>query len=171
MSLFKHSTRASQKVVYQDVFLLNGGSREMSVNGSVTEVEFSAGPSAGDVWEIVNINFVLQDNGSTSADEFGARSALTNGLQIDQYIGSVDYELVNLQSNADVLAVFTQAGWFGGAASGFVTDANYFNGHFPLRETPVVLDGDDGDLIKGVVRDNLTAINKVNISIAYRMVL
>ena len=156
----------SDPVVYQDVYLLSGGSKDMTVNGSVTPVVFSAGPPAGQRWYVQNLNFIIQDNGAVKASDFGSQAGLTNGVLFEWQINSVDYELINLMDNADSLAVFTQSGWMGGTASGFVTDANYFNGHFPFR-TPGTLIGDDGDVFKVTVRDNLSGLARMAVSIAY----
>jgi hypothetical protein len=72
-----------------------------------------------------------------------------------------------LKHNAEIIEIFTQQGWMGGTASGFVTDTNFFTGHFPLNDVPSTLDGDDGDMFKATVSDDLTTVGRLHMSISY----
>lgn len=59
----------------------NAGSTAMNVDGSVTPVNFSITPPAGQIYEINAIMLCYSDTGSGPSD-FGGVPTLTNGLQM-----------------------------------------------------------------------------------------
>ena len=65
------------------IYLLNGGSEDQAVNGSVTPVRFSYSPPTG--YELICARIVFYMEGTTAFDSnlFGDITALTNGWAIE----------------------------------------------------------------------------------------
>ena len=66
---------------YLDEHLLNGGSREANVDGSVTPVEFSF--TATRLCEINRMLIAITDSGTVTSDTYGALSTLTNEVEFE----------------------------------------------------------------------------------------
>lgn len=79
--------------------LLNGGSNNMAVNGSVTPVTFSYTPLAGFDLEAVRTMLYIESQTAFGSDEFGDVVALTNGVQIN----AAGFGVTNWKNNVDVV--------------------------------------------------------------------
>lgn len=150
--------------------LLNGAAKSMSVNGSVTPQSFSYSPGTGSV-QVNAITIVIRDEGNSALSNFGAISALNNGLQIKVNISGVEATLFNIKDNADMCAFFSEK-CFGSSAVlsllgittpvGFGASNNIFCGEIDFNR-PILLT--DSDSITAYVRDNLSAIDTLNMAI------
>ena len=158
------------KAHHSVVQLANGAATDMNVNGSVTPVVFSSGPGAGITWYVDSITFQFSDTGASKLNDWGAiNGGLTNGLLCESLINSTARTLFNLKQNRGVVSVFSDGG-FAGGNSGFITDANFYSGL--LNTFPgFTLIGDDGDLIRATVRDDLTGLTSQSMRIHYWMVV
>jgi hypothetical protein len=158
------------KVIYSQIHLLNGGSDDMAVNGATTNVVFSAGPSSGQIWYVEKILLHIEDSGNNLPGNFGAISGgLTNGVLVQQRISSTDYDYTNLQDNSDIVEAFSD-NYLRGQSTAFLNSSTYFSGISKMI-IPITLDGDNGDLIKTTVRDNLTGLNTFHFSLEYYRVV
>ncbi|MHC4489928.1 MAG: hypothetical protein ACYSW7_12290 [Planctomycetota bacterium] len=79
-------------------YLVNGTNNDMAVDGSSSEVEFSAIPPAGKKWVVARL--LLYFSTGTAFDElgFGNLAALTNGIQLS----ANGVSFVNWQDNIDI---------------------------------------------------------------------
>lgn len=141
-------------IVYKVTKLLNGSSDELSINGSVTPVNFDFTPASGETWYLEAIHLFLQDNGTTLADRFGSATALTNGLQILVKTLGTEYEIANVQHNMDLNLVFKESTTIPNTSGLFETSDIYIG---QLRfAIPIILKNANSDYVRAKVRDNLT---------------
>jgi hypothetical protein len=151
--------------------LLNSGSKDLTVNGSVTPVVFSYSPGSGTV-RLTGISLILRDEGTTDLNKFGVLSALTNGLLMQYSISSSDYTLANMKDNSDVANVFSDVQHFGNSATlsilsvvtpqGWGNSTNIFKGKLLLRNGVILTDSDS---IKVTVRDNISNVDHLEIGV------
>ena len=160
----RFSNAPAGHVVHFSEIALNGGSGDLTVDGSSTPVEFTIGPGAGVTWYIFEFNIIIDDTGNANPDSYGAiASGLTNGLLIEQTIDSTDYEFDTIKTNAQLVQAFgAQA--FRGTANAFLNSGNFYSGTRLLRE-PIRLDGTAGDEIKVTVQDDLSGLTTHEFSI------
>lgn len=152
--------------------LLNAGSKIMNVNGSVTPQIFSYSPSGTTTVAILGMTCLFNDEGTTSLTKFGAITVLTNGLLVESVVDSTTSQITNIKDNSDLCTRF-MFNQFGNSAVlsvlsivtpvGFGNTNNVFIGYLEFRQ-PLVLNG-SSDSIKATVRDNLSGIDLLNISI------
>lgn len=159
-------------VVHQAAGIENGGSGDMTVNGSSTAVDFTAGPPAGQVWYLRAVTFYIEDPGSADSTDFGSISGgLTNGLDFIIKAQGTEYAVASITTNIGVVQCFTgDAGTASEEALGFLDEDDLFYGNF--RTEPFVkLDGDQSDVVKFTVNDDLTALAQLRASIHYWRVI
>lgn len=158
-------------IITQVVDLLNGSSKSMKVNGSVTPQEFSYSPGNGTV-EILAIAVALADDAASDWTKFGALTGLTNGLLLEFVPdGSSATTLMVIKDNADMAVRFHKVS-FGpslvsalGALLGFGGTQFNFIGLLELT-SPLSLTGNDA--IRATVRDNLAGLVNFNMSLVVR---
>ena len=81
-----------------DAYLTNNGSNELSVDGSVTPVEFSYNIPAGKQLSLNRIMFGLEGHTSFSAELFANLPSLTNGIDLICDVVNI----VNWKNNSDI---------------------------------------------------------------------
>ncbi len=143
-------------------FLDGGSSPDMNIDGSVTPVVFTAGPGVGEVIYLSGISIWLEDKGSWLKDSFGAiAGGLTNGVLIEIGRNAVFQDIGALTNNFDIASIFN-----GGQA----ISLKDISGEIALigtqQTTPLRnlrLDGDNSDLIRITVRDDLTGLDNFSI--------
>jgi hypothetical protein len=96
-------------VLYAD--LLNGSSRNMNVNGSVTPVVFSWSPGASYDVEGSSLNLVIEEPTISFGDSFFGVTLLTNGLLIEAKAQDRVYNIANFKRTREVVQ-FTSSGGF-----------------------------------------------------------
>jgi hypothetical protein len=148
------------EAVYKKVYLLNGASEAMNVNGSVTPVTFAFAPPANEIWALEGLMLLITDNANFGAGQLGA-VAVTNGLVFEIQTKGVAQQLFNLLTNEELYTLMdtnfsqTQTGLFGS------NRLHSSKVHFDHR---ITLNGALGDYIRVRVRDNLTGLTELNVT-------
>ena len=140
-------------------YLLDGSTKNMNVDGSVTPVVYEFAPSGTDIFFINGVSILILDPGKTEADKFGSITALTNGLQLKvKTNGGTETEITNIQDNTDLTLTFnSDITLSNGAGDNWLNDKDWFKGTYQLD--PIVqIDANQGDTIKIIVRDDLTEV-------------
>jgi hypothetical protein len=157
--------------IYKEDSLLNGGSESLKVDGATTPLEFTYGPSAGEVWKVESLSVFISDAGSTSPEKFGAiLGGLTNGLQIIHRVGSTDHIISNCKNNMQLSLLFLNNSSFSLGSrndDGWFNEGDYFIGSKLFKEH-ITLIGDRGDKIVAKVQDDLTGLNRLIIRASSR---
>jgi hypothetical protein len=137
---------------------------DLNVDGSVTEKEFVFNKRGGIPIDIQYIHVTIW-NASAAGDDgkFGDLAELTNGLLVRKEDGT-DQSLGNYKSNSSFRDLGAQVDYNDKAGAGTYGVSICFR----IKETyGVVLrfDPDTPDVFKVTVRDNLSTLNKLNISL------
>ena len=141
-------------------------SREnQNVNGSSTQQEFLEGPSGTDVWYVTQISLLMIDPGGFNADNFGSIGALSNGFEFDLRIGGTDYRIGEVFSNKEIVNEFTDERFTSQSDQddALFSEDDWFAGVIKFPH-PVKLQGPN-DKILTTVRDNLTSIDHIRVTI------
>lgn len=145
------------------------GSSDLLVNGSVTPVVFTVAPPVGEIWFIQTVTWLFDDSGTTNLTDFGAiNGGLTNGVLLEERIDSVNHVGANLINNIDIIMIFPLI--FSGASGGVGNSTQLYVGRLGPT-TALTLNGDDGDLIRITVRDNVTGLNAFRMGATYMRIL
>jgi hypothetical protein len=163
------SAEPASSIVYAEVNVDNAGSEDMNVNGSVTPVVFTAGPGAGEKWYIFELGVTIEDSGNNTVERYGSISGVTNGTLVEQVISGTAYTFTNVLNNLNIVETFTDHS-FRGVSNSYLNSPNFFTGKAELR-VAVTLDGDNSDVIRVTVRDNLTGLDQHRFSVEYYRVL
>ena len=139
------------------VFLENGGSELMLVDGSTTPVAFTAGPTVADeVWSIRELLLTFTaDDFEFDGESFGSLSALTNGFNIEIVKDSVATEVFVVKQNEDFLRVPGRTPLVNNTGPKDVLGAS-------LSFDGLILSEATGDIVRINIRDNL-----VNVKLKY----
>jgi len=151
---------------YFSEYLKNGASREMSVDGS-TPANFDITVPAGEVWLFYR-SFIFLEHGAVALDpaKFGTLTALGNGVQFGILpVGGSFLEYENWTTNHEVvMTCYDHQNGLKGAGTLF------------LRWTqerdvgnPILLNA--GDKVRGIVRDNIAAVDSLEIKCKFRKVI
>lgn len=140
-------------------FLANGSDTDMTVDGSVTPVEFELAPPLGKVYVIASLMFMVNQTGTTPTNFFGA-AALSNGCLFKIERGATErFDFFNGVS-ATITRAF-QRRWMVASVQQPVGTWQTTQIHIPLHHyygKYFELDGTLSDRIVFTVRDNLTGI-------------
>ena len=136
-------------------FLVNGTSRKMNIDGSITPVEFSIEPPSGKIWYLHSITVVIEDIGM-NFNKYGGISELTNGVKfLIKQNGGIETEIANIVRNGDYYT-FVNELIFDSSTSDILV------GKVLIKQntgTTMKLIGSNSEYIKAVVNDNLTGLN------------
>lgn len=144
-------------VPYMRNLQTSGLVKDQNVNGSVTPVNFDFAPASGEKFYIEQLIFAIDDGGNAPPTAYGGiAGGLPNGVQVILHLNGVDYEMVNLKNNSDILMTFSESiqvegGSFLNFSKGFAGRVNF--------ATNITLDGTLGDYIRMRIRDNLSKID------------
>lgn len=151
------------KIMYKMVHLTQGASTtNMNVNGSSVNVNYDFTPGSGETWYLDCMRIYLFDTGSTTHTAFGAiGGGLANGLDILIRSNGTEYELMKLKDNADIIKSFSNYPVIP-PTSGFMEASDCYLGSmcFPY---PITLQNSTSDYVRAKVRDNLTALDFLEI--------
>ena len=142
-------------------YLKDGSTRDMSVDGSSTPVQFFKAPASGNILDIYTIRVVIYDTDMEPA-LFGSISALTNGVQfhITETDGStelVDFtDGFDIKVNADINSIISGDSIVQDKGAGGGMDMWSWLWESP-DGTPIRLT--DERRIQMIVNDDLTAID------------
>lgn len=154
----------NQSVVSSIDFLVNGSNKSMDVNGSSTAVVFQLEVPVGQTWYITELRMFLADGEIKKRNEFGAINQLINGFLVEYEISSNDYQHSNSQNNVDLSLTFPSYQDNGNQNNNLAADKDSFYGRDDLQ-VPVCLQA--GDKIKATVRDDLTGLDELVMSVQY----
>jgi hypothetical protein len=134
-------------------FLMNGGSANMNVNGSVTPVSFQYTPPAATLFTVNEIILNATGTGTIAQPltEFWSFPALTNGISIEFRINGVTVSQPNLIKNNFNLIEFIGAEFLGKT----IGSKNMVRGGFHFVPS-FTLNGDLGDYFRMTINDDLT---------------
>ena len=149
--------------------LLNAGSKAMNVDGHTTPKVFTFTASGTQV--VTGLVCLLKDEGATTFGNFGAISALANGVLIQATQGGNTRTIATIKDNADLCTVFPQNQFGNGAIlsilsiatpEGFGDTNNCFSGSVSFVN-PITLN--NGDTITVTIQDNLTSVDTFQMSV------
>ncbi len=136
--------------------LKNSGSEDMNVDGSVSNVTFKYTVPSNETWYLESIKLFLLDSGTMSYSNFGSIATLTNGLKIQINKNTNDYTIRDVTCNMHILEAFPHNVITGSNTGAFLESNDYFCGSMQFKEDIRLT---DGDKVKIVVKDDLTAID------------
>jgi hypothetical protein len=145
-------------------------SEDMNVDGSSTEVEFSASPSglqSGCEWRITRFMFVINDNAAMDDSKFGALTALTNGVYFRVENGTTK-NIFCARSNGDLASHMYDVEYVDatlGPAGEYGLRGRRTFGTSGKNGSVIRLTADGSDAFKCIIQDNLTGLTKFNVII------
>jgi hypothetical protein len=96
----------SDPAAFELVFMTNGGSENMLVNGSVTPVVFEFQPPSGVVLAVQQVLVVFTaDDFDFDGASFGPNAVLSNGIKFETDVGGVVTEIFNITQNEDFVRI------------------------------------------------------------------
>lgn len=152
----------SSIIVHSDDYVKNAGSSAMNVNGSVTAQNFDYSPASSTTVYVDAIGLVISDPGTPDFVDFGSITALTNGLQLKVRTNGTEYTFCNLQNNTDISLHFGGSYAYvpGLGQLGWLNETDFFLGFMTFRNA-LTLKNSTSDYIRFTVRDNLTAVDRL----------
>lgn len=141
------------------------GNSNMNVDASIANVEFKVVPPAGKIYGIARLILSIRDSGSMDSGGWGSmgQNPLTNGFKLIWHrLGQdIDLTVTPITSHIDIAAVchdmihnsWGQGDEFLTARFTFTKSGNY-----------IMLDGDKGDYISVIARDDLTPLVQQRVS-------
>ena len=148
--------RPSYNVMYISQALVNGSSRTMNVNGSVTPQNFLYTVPANTVYYLESISIIISDTGTPTAAKFGDLAALTNGVRLQIKSSGTTYDVYNFKTNGELTMFFNNV--FIPPTAGWLNDTDLLVGTVKF-EKPIKLNGANSDFVQFTIRDNLTGLN------------
>lgn len=149
-----------ENVVHIPEYLKNASSIAMNVNGSVTPVTFSWTVPTGETWYMDGLSIFFWDTGVLGVTDFGALSALTNGVDIKLIINSTTYTLINIKTNAVLSNYFMGDSFFvNPSGSGFLSDQDMLVAEKKFLPNIKL---NEADTVEIIIRDNLTGLSFFN---------
>lgn len=134
-------------------FLLNAGSPNMVVNGSVTPVVFTMSIASGKIFSADELILTMSGSGNINDPaQFWTFAALTNGISTEQSLGGISLTQTGIiKSNIDLIS-FVGADFIGKTLG----THNIVRGTIQFK-TPISFNGTRGDYFRITIRDNLTS--------------
>lgn len=154
------SNISSNNVIYQPKALLNGASRTMNVNGSVTPQNFLYTVPSDTTYYLESISIIISDTGTPTAAKFGDLAALTNGFRLQIKSNGTTYDIYNFKTNGELTLVFNSM--FTPPSAGWLNDTDLMVGTLRFNR-PIKLVA--SDFVQFTVRDNLSGLNDLVSSI------
>lgn len=155
------STNYYNKELFSKAFLTNGGSRLLNVDGSVTPIPFTYAPGSGFIYRIHKFEAIFTTTGNVNqANKFLDIAQLTAGVQLELTLNTVTFQSINMVDNWDL-----------GSELGATFQLKLI-GQYTLvsgmieTPVPIVLDGNNGDVVTVNIRDDLSALEECAISVS-----
>lgn len=138
----------------------------MSVNGALSQQQFSYSPVNKSVW-LVSLNLVINDNGTNRLTNFGAISALSSGILIETVTAGVVHEIMTIKTNYHILSFFNQMTLSNGSSTlvgddGFGASKSWAKATLDLSGNEIILA--NSDVIRATIRDDLRSIDLLTMS-------
>jgi len=137
---------------------------DMQKNGSVTPVAFMIKPKAGTQWHITRLNVIMLLSTAGDDSKFGSINALTKGCYFRKEDGASSQNLFNIKDNSDLRIQGDSLDYTTRSGSGSfgLNSSVHFSG-LDNRGVVIRLDGNAGESLKCIVRDNLTGLTRFRI--------
>ncbi len=156
---------------YELLYLENSGNKEMNVDGSSVNKIYKQAVPTDTTWMLEGIHIFMLDPGLMSHNVFGSfGAALTNGLSIVVKKKGSDFKIKDIMDNTDLYMSFPSNQNVGNSGTGFLDEEDYFYGTLNFQN-PLRLAQSDGDLVKIIIKDDLTAIQRLRATILVRKVI
>lgn len=150
--------RPAYNVMYVSQALVNGASRLMNVNGSVTPQNFLYTVPNGTIYYLESISIIISDTGTPTAAKFGDLVALTNGFRLQIKSSGTTYDYYNFKTNGELSLVFNEV--FVPPGAGWLNDSDLLIGTLRFK-VPIKLNGTNSDFVQFTVRDNLSGLDNL----------
>lgn len=150
------SNISSNNVIYISQALVNGSSRTMNVNGSVTPQNFLYTVPSDTTYYLESISIIISDTGTTTAAKFGDLAALTNGFRLRIKSSGTTYDIYNFKTNGELTLVFNSM--FVPPGAGWLNDSDLMIGTLRFNR-PIKLVAND--FVQFTVRDNLSGLDNL----------
>ncbi len=150
---------STRPVKYKTELLVNGGSPDMTVDGSVTPVVFERTFITSEIVFLEKLVLEIRDSGGSGLGDFGSGSALTNGLLIEIQIGGIIEMSVVVKTNGELVS-----------AADIIFEITQFQGssllvyNFVFRQPISINHNDDDDFIRVTVQDDLSGIQALQMA-------
>jgi hypothetical protein len=146
-------------------FLMNGGSKEMTINGAPPPAQnFDYAATGGQTLRVTTLKLFLRDTGTQDPTRFGAiAGGLATGVQVGVVRNGVMEQIFNLKDNMDIALCLPEQA-MQALAAGFMNSAGTCYQWLNFNP-PILLQGARGDIMRAVIRDNLTAIEFMRMAI------
>ena len=136
--------------------LKNGGSDDMSVDGSSVAVDFDYAATGEEL--VQSIRFLIGDLGSISSGNYGAIvSGLTNGTQLIIQSKGVLGTVATMKTNLDITMAFTADHIFNNS-NGWLEADKYYFGKLDFQD-PIILNATDSDFVRVKIQDDVTTLS------------
>lgn len=137
---------------YLTSYLVNGGSSDMGIDGSITPVSFAFMPPPNKIFLAARILLYMESGANFNSTTFMHLPALANGLQINV----AGITLTNWQDNIDViLDMFDLAN----AGAAFGNERRNLTGRWTFTratvQSPLIVNS--GETFEALIRDDLSA--------------
>jgi hypothetical protein len=145
----------------------------MNVNGSSAPVVFSC--TASNNQALQYIVCILKDDGTTAFNNFGAKSALTNGILMQVTQNGTANTIALMKDNSDMAMTFPTNQFGNGAvlsilslvtAEGFGATNNCFIGVLHMTEQVFL---SPGDSVSVTIQDNLSGVQILQMSCGFKV--
>lgn len=133
----------------------NGGSPDLLVDGSGSDIEFMFDADPTDHLAIQEIRFVFVAEAlKTEGDKFGDKDDLSNGVLLEIRSGGVTTELANIQTTEDFLSFYSPGGitFEQNGSKDFLVAGFYLGGAIQLK-------AGTSDFVKVTIRDDLSDLS------------
>jgi hypothetical protein len=113
-------------IPFRQYFKTDAGSDDMTIDGSVTNVDFKIKAIPGRDVYIRSIAVLIGDGGSPALNKFGALTALTNGVEIC-YVTQDNGEFVihdGIKTNLEFIRLGVDTAGVGTGAEAFLADVS-----------------------------------------------
>jgi len=134
-------------------FAKNGGSENLLVNGSVTPVNFDAGPTVTDeVWSLREVLLTFAaDDFAFDGDSFGPNVKMTNGIDIEIVRNGTPVSIFTVYQNEDFLRLPGRTPLVNNTGPKDVLGA-------AIAFQGLVLNASTSDVVRVKIQDNLTSV-------------
>jgi hypothetical protein len=141
--------------------IVEHGSTDAALNGSVTRQILSVSPPAGVQWDITKISILIVDDAPMDVTLFGGIAALLSGIVIRKK-NTIHQNMFNFKSNGDIVLTTSHYAFDQKAPAGKYSFAAeiHLSGQAEFG-VAVRLDGDLGDEIELIIQDDLTALDSL----------
>lgn len=144
--------------------LVNGSSKDMTVDGSSSPVTFKYTVPTDECWYIQFASIFILDSGAMGHNVFGSLgSGLTNGIDFNIKRNGVTGLVRNMKDNVDIFKMFFRDTQLGNSNTGFLNDNDFFFGSRDCGEGIRLCDGDE---VQFIINDDLTGIDRLEASIS-----